>query len=113
MCPIFFYIMGGFYNEKELYDFDTPVTKDLYLVANFERKILTVSFELDGGSGISEKKIEAGLKLDKPDTPSKLGYKFVGWYYLGKSYNFNSVVDQPRRHASSHPFQPFPFRFQF
>jgi len=89
-----YYNFTGWYNEKELYDFDTPVTKDLYLVANFERKILTVSFELDGGSGISEKKIEAGLKLDKPDTPSKLGYKFVGWYYLGKSYNFNSVVEK-------------------
>ena len=89
-----YYKFVGWYLGQELYDFSKPVTKDLYLVAKFERKILTISFELDGGSGLTETKIEAGGKIMKPSVPTKLGYKFVGWYYLGKSYNFNSIVEK-------------------
>lgn len=87
-----YYNFVGWYFEDKLFDFNTPVTRDLYLVAKFERKILSVTFELDGGSGISERQIDAGKKLSKPDDPTKLGYNFVGWYLLGKEYNFNSVV---------------------
>ncbi|MBQ9854419.1 MAG: InlB B-repeat-containing protein [Bacilli bacterium] len=87
-----YYNFIGWYSGDKLYDFNTPVTKDLYLVAKFERKVLTVTFELDGGSGISERQIDAGKKLIVPDVPTKLGYNFVGWYLLGKEYNFNSVV---------------------
>jgi len=89
-----YYVFLGWYLGTELYDFSKPVTKDLYLVAKFEKKILTVTFDLDGGSGIMETKVEAGKKIDKPNIPTRVGYKFVGWYYLGKSYNFNSIVDK-------------------
>lgn len=89
-----YYKFVGWYLGNELYDFSKPVTKDLYLVAKFERKIYTISFDLDGGSGLAETKVEAGGKITKPSNPTKLGYKFVDWYYLGKSYNFNSVVEK-------------------
>ena len=66
----------------------------MFLVAKFEHKIIDIKFNLDGGSGISEKKIEAGKPLAKPDDPTKFGYNFVGWYLLGKEYNFNSIVEK-------------------
>lgn len=87
-----YYQFLGWYSDNQLYDFNTPVTKDLYLIAKFERKILTVTFELDGGSGISERQIDAGKKLSEPKEPEKLGYNFAGWYLLGKQYNFNSII---------------------
>lgn len=89
-----YYDFIGWYDGKELYNFNTPVTKDLYLVAKFKKKMLTISFDLKGGSGISKTKVEAGTALTKPDIPTKLGYNFVGWYYLGKVYNFNSLVEK-------------------
>jgi len=88
-----YYSFAGWYDGTTLYNFDSPVTKDLYLVAKFEKKFLTVSFDLDGGSGISKTKVEAGTTIEKPKTPTKLGYNFVGWYYLGKVYNFNSIIE--------------------
>ena len=84
----------GWFLDNELYNFDTPVTKDLFLVAKFEKKIVTVKFDLDGGSGVTERQIDAGKKLNIPDVPTKFGYNFVGWYLLGKEYNFNSVVEK-------------------
>lgn len=87
-----YYKFIGWYLENELYDFDKPVIKDLYLIAKFEKKIFTITFDLDGGSGLTETKVEAGGKISKPPVPTRMGYKFIGWYYLGKSYNFNSTV---------------------
>lgn len=88
-----YYNFIGWYDGDSLYDFETPVNKDLYLVARFEKKMVNITFELNGGSGISKTKVEAGTTLKKPDVPKKLGYNFVGWYYLGKIYNFNSIVE--------------------
>jgi len=89
-----YYNFVGWYDGGEQYDFNTLVTKDLYLVAKFERKFLTVSFDLDSDFGIVKQQIEAGKKLMRPEIPTKLGYKFVGWYYLGKAYNFNLPIEK-------------------
>lgn len=84
----------GWFLEDKIYNFDTPVTKDLFLVAKFEKKIVTVKFDLNGGSGITERQIDAGKQLLKPEDPTKFGYNFAGWYLLGKEYNFNSVIEK-------------------
>lgn len=89
-----YYKFAGWYNGDELYDFDSPVTKDLYLVAKFEKKVVKITFDLNGGSGISERQIDAGKKLNRPDDPIKFGFKFIGWYYLGKEYNFDSPIEK-------------------
>lgn len=89
-----YYKFAGWYNGDELYDFDSPVTKDLYLVAKFEKKVVKVSFDLNGGSGISERQIDVGKTLNRPDDPIKFGFKFIGWYYLGKEYNFDSPIEK-------------------
>ncbi len=89
-----YYKFVGWYLDDKLYDFKEPVTKDLFLVAKFEKKIVTIKFDLDGGSGITERQIDAGKKLPKPDDPTKFGYTFEGWYLLGKEYNFNSIIEK-------------------
>lgn len=82
----------GWYDSNNLYNFDTPVTKDLYLVAKFEKEVVKVEFNLNGGSGIKERQIDAGKKLEKPEEPTKIGYKFLGWYLNNKEYNFDTPV---------------------
>ncbi len=87
-----YYDFVDWYLGDKPYDFNTPVTKDLYLVAKFKKKILTVTYEVD--STIQKIEIEAGDKITKPNDPVKKGYKFIGWYYLGKVYNFNLPVEK-------------------
>lgn len=81
------------------FDFDTEITKDITLVAKWEKvedeeetKIYTVTFNTDGGSKISSKKVTEGKTVSKPANPTKNGYTFVNWTLNGKEYNFNSKV---------------------
>ncbi len=52
----------------------------------------TVTFDSNGGSSVSSKKVNSGSKVSKPSDPTKNGYKFAGWTLSGKSYDFNSKV---------------------
>ena len=45
-----------------------------------DKTAYTVAFETNGGSAISNKKIEKGKKAAKPSDPTKEGYVFAGWY---------------------------------
>ncbi len=86
------------------YDFTTPVTKDITLIAKWEveedeptepeEEGFKVKFNLNGGSGsIKTQTIEEGGKATKPSSnPKRSGYTFVGWTLSGKDYDFNSVV---------------------
>ena len=52
----------------------------------------TVSFNSDGGSGVSSQTITHGGTASKPSNPSRSGYSFVNWYLNGSVYNFSSAV---------------------
>ena len=82
-------------NNKE-YDFDTKVTKNITLKATWKKqdnkKQYTVTFNTDGGSSISSKKVAEGTRASKPTNPTRDGYTFVEWQLDGKIYNFNTVV---------------------
>lgn len=88
------------------YDFTKSVFEDITLVAVWEvveeseepeeeeKKTFTVKFNLNGGSGsFKDLKVEDGKTAKKPTaSPTKSGYKFLGWYLDGKAYNFSSKV---------------------
>lgn len=85
-------------DDKE-FDFKTSITKDYKLKATYKAKevkepdpeptpapevkkeYITIKFNSNGGSKVSDKKIEKGGKLSFPKNPSKSGYKFVSWTY--------------------------------
>lgn len=55
----------------------------------------TITFDSNGGSTITEQKIDEGQTAGKPDDPVKNGYLFLGWYSdaaLDTSYDFSTEV---------------------
>jgi len=84
----------GWYIEDKLYNFETPVTKNITITAKYEKTRVTINFDLNGGSGTTITEIDKGSRLKKPDDPEKFGYHFVEWTLNGKKYNFNTIVKE-------------------
>ncbi len=95
------YIFVAWKNNDQIYNFNDPVTKDLILVAQWEREaeedednLITVRFDTDGGSTISKQTIEKGSKATKPEDPIKKDYKFVEWQLDDKKFDFDTELEE-------------------
>lgn len=53
-----------------------------------------VTFKTNGGSEVKSASVKSGNKIDVPETPTKEGYVFEGWYLNGKEYNFDDEVNE-------------------
>ena len=97
----------GWYLDGEKYDFSTPVTEKITLVAKWQKKDTTsddkpsvtqnyiVRFDTNGGSSVNSQKVVEGNLAVEPKNPTRDCYDFVGWYTdssLTKKYNFNTPV---------------------
>ena len=79
--------------DGQRYNFDSPVTKEIVLVAKWKaNKTYVVAFNYDGDKQIMYKVVEEGKTVSQPDTPISYGYTFVEWQLNGKKYNFNTPV---------------------
>ncbi len=74
------------------YNFNNAVNKNITLKAVWQKQY-TVSFNSNGGSGISNQTIVEGNKAIKPANPTKDGYKFKEWQLNGNAYDFNSTIN--------------------
>ncbi|MBS4219173.1 InlB B-repeat-containing protein [Bacillus sp. FJAT-49711] len=77
------YTFAGWYNDplfKNLYDFQAKIVSDMTLYAKWTINEYNVSYESNGGSGISSEKVNYEEKATKPVDPTKKGYTFAGWY---------------------------------
>lgn len=79
------YIFKGWEIEGNIYDFDREYyylyeEKDLYVKAVFEKNIIKISFDTNGGEDVSYLKVEVGAEVNLP-IPKRKGYVFEGWYY--------------------------------
>lgn len=54
--------------------------------------ICQVTFNANGGSGVSSRQVEYNKKVSKPKNPIRRNYKFEGWYLGNTKYNFNQTV---------------------
>ena len=75
------------------YDFSTPITKNITLKANWKQlNKYTITFDLDGGTGVASASVYEGSKLTKPANPTKYGYDFVSWQLDGTNFDFNTAI---------------------
>lgn len=101
----FGYEFLGWYLNGEKYDFSTPVTEKITLVAKWEKKtsdipsddkeIYIVDFDSNGGTRVASQKVEEGDRVSRPSNPTRDCYDFVGWYTnasLTKKYDFSTPV---------------------
>ena len=82
----------GWYLNDELYDFNTPVTSNIEIIAKFEKARILINYDLSGASGIVQVEIDKGSIPSKPKTPLKFGYTFTNWTISDKIYNFDSPL---------------------
>ena len=98
----------GWYLNGEKYDFSTPVTEKITLVAKWKKKdtggeekpddkeIYIVDFDSNGGSDVPSQKVEEGDTATRPTNPTRDCYDFAGWYTnasLTKKYDFSTPVN--------------------
>ena len=48
----------------------------------------TISFQTFGGTEIPDRKVAYGGRIEEPEEPEKEGYRFAGWTYRGKPWDF-------------------------
>ena len=58
------------------------------VTGNLPENLCTVSFETSGGTEIPEQKVRYGGRIQEPETPRKDGYRFLGWKYQGRDWDF-------------------------
>lgn len=86
------YTFVGWYSGEEKFDFNTKITKDITLMAKYELNIATVTYELDGGFGLSLETVPKNTILSIPETPVKIGYRFLKWTLDGKEFSFDTKI---------------------
>lgn len=85
------YNFNGWLLNSAEYDFSTPVTSDIELVASWSIQTFNVRF-YNGTSLLETKVINYNDKVTAIDSPSREGYRFLGWYKDGVLYDFSSKV---------------------
>lgn len=94
------YTFLGWYLDGIKYDFSTPVTQKITLLAKWQKteedkNKYTVKFNSNGGTSIPSQTVEEGNKAIVPNNPTKACYEFAGWYTnsgLTNKYNFNNAI---------------------
>ena len=70
-----------------------------YLSATYDDGIThegnKIVFNSDGGTKIENQYIESGKTIEKPVDPKKDGYKFSGWFYNDKEWDFSTIIAEP------------------
>jgi len=82
---------------KEVYDFESAVTSDITLYAQWTEKVYKVIFNSNEGSAVADANVKYGDKVAKPDNPTKANYVFYKWTTdkEGKTkYDFESAVNK-------------------
>lgn len=75
------YQFANWYLEDEIFDFNTPITKNITLVAKWEGDWITKNYviTIDYGDYKKTINVEKGKLPDLPVPEAKLGEEFVGW----------------------------------
>ena len=73
------YQFTDWYLDDTKYDFNTAVTGNMTLTAQWRINQYTITFNTDGGSAIDPITQDYGTAITAPAAPTKPGYTFAGW----------------------------------
>lgn len=82
--------LGWYWNDKE-FNFETPVSDDLTLVAMWQKNTYTVTFNANGGTDVAPQEVEYLGTAKEPAAPAREGYAFMGWYLNGTQWDFDEM----------------------
>lgn len=88
------YLFLGWYVGEEKFDFNTPITKNIALVAKYELNVVTIKYDLDGGFGLAMETIPKNTTLSIVEQPSKIGYRFLKWTLNNKEFSFDTKITE-------------------
>ena len=74
------YTFQGWYLDNILYNFSTPVTADVTLVAKWQINTYDIAFISNSNDTYATQTINHGDLATKPTDPTKENYNFLGWY---------------------------------
>ena len=89
---------NGWYLDEtlqEAFDLDTTIGADIDLYAAWKTKICTVKFETNGGTDITDGKVEYGNMVAPVSNPEKTECVFGGWYSdeaLQNEFDFDTKI---------------------
>lgn len=83
---------NGWLLDGQAYGFDTSVTGDITLVADWTRVTYTVTFDTGDGTPVAAQTVNHGERAIDPGTPTRDGWTFTGWLLDGALYDFTTPV---------------------
>lgn len=89
------YTFEGWYYNGTKFDFTTGITRNITLEARWTEataKKWVITFDTAGGKYIENLNVVDGQKIEQIPTPTKDGYKFIGWYYNDQAFDFETIV---------------------
>lgn len=88
------YVFVNWLLNGEVFNFNTPITNNITLVAQWQPagEIFTVSFDSQGGSNVNSVTANANTTITRPTDPSKYGHRFIGWFLNDEVFNFNTPI---------------------
>ncbi len=92
------YIFDNWYVDNVIFDFATRITKDMTIEARWIEEgsegTYTITFDTNGGTEIKKLSVKKDDTIIKPTDPTRDGYKFMGWEYLGEPWDFTKPVKE-------------------
>lgn len=75
------------------FDFSSPITGNIMLVATWEIQTFTVIFDSVGGSEVPVQTVAYGTRVTNV-TPTKDSHTFTGWTLNGTLFDFDTVITE-------------------
>ena len=91
------YVFQGWFLDNTLFDFNTPITENIVLVAIWQAIPYTITFESNCDIRMGTRTVPYGNKIIEPKI-IRVGYNFKGWYVneiLTSAYDFDTPVTGP------------------
>lgn len=89
---------------EEAFNFNTPITKDITLVASWgvtspdpepEKYTVTFDYDDDGTTANQEIEVPKDSTVKEPEDPTREGYAFKGWYIVNEAEEKKFEFDTP------------------